>query len=50
MKHLADFFPLRGGEASVHVLQRARTECFDLGKIRLARHTHTIMNAAPYER
>ena len=38
MKHLADFFPLRGGEVSVHVLQRARVESFDLGKKRFILH------------
>ena len=38
MKHLADFLSLRGGEVSVHVLQRARVESFDLGKKRFLLH------------
>lgn len=41
MKHLADFLPLRGGEVSVHMLQRARVESFDLGK---KRHKYTPLS------
>ena len=41
MKHLADFFPLRGGEVCVHLFQRACLESFDLGKKRSIFHyTH----------
>lgn len=44
MKHLTDFFPLRGGEVGVHVFQRTRVESFDLEKKRSIFHYEWVGN------